>query len=132
LPVLAVVGRRYWRATPDAESTGCSCHRSSFVISNRDSCFDHIVISLYASIGGVEKPCRRERLNVRMDIAVVAPQGLRQRPHAGHFVPADVMQQFHPLSRHEAGESVPTLEREMTLVEGLPLALDSGVTGKYL
>src|ERR1700722_6590574 len=54
-----------------------------------------------------------------MDVAVVALQRLCQRPHTGHFVPANVVQQLHPLSRHDAGESVPTLERKMTLMEGL-------------
>jgi hypothetical protein len=49
------------------------------VISDRDFGFDYIVVSLNASVGGVEKPCRRESLDVRMDIAVFAlqsgPQG---------------------------------------------------------
>jgi len=43
----------------DAELTVCSCRCSWFVISNRDLRFDHVVISLHASIGGVEKPCCR-------------------------------------------------------------------------
>ncbi len=40
------------------------------MISNRDFGFDHVIISLHASISSVEKPCRGERLDVRMDIAV--------------------------------------------------------------
>ena len=89
------------------------------VISNRDSGFDHIVIGLHSAVDVVEKPGRRERLHVRMNVAVVAPQRLGQRPHARYVVPANVVQQLHPFSRQDASESVPTLERKMALLENL-------------
>ena len=44
----------------NAAQSAMSLRRFSwFVISNRDLSFYHVVISLHASIGGVEKPCCR-------------------------------------------------------------------------
>ena len=62
-----------------------------FVISNRNLCFDHVIVSLYTVVRGIQKTSRRQRLNVCVNIAVVAPKSLRQRPDTPHLVPPDIV-----------------------------------------
>src|ERR1039457_2065288 len=54
-----------------------------------------------------------------MDVAVVAPERFRQGADAGDSVAVNVSQEIHPLAGQNAGESIPTLERQMALVKGL-------------
>src|SRR5271166_5814992 len=93
--------------------------RSWFMFSNRDLGFNRVVIGPYATVRGVEKPSGSQGLDISMDVAVVAPQCLRQSADTGDVVPVDVAQQLHPPSRQDADEGVPAFERQMALMENL-------------
>src|SRR5262249_49487531 len=87
--------------------------------SNRDLGFDGIVVSAHAAVCGIEKPGGCQGLDIRVDIAVVAAERLRERANTGDFVPAHVAQQLHPLTCQYAGKRIPAFERQMALMEGL-------------
>jgi hypothetical protein len=93
--------------------------RSGFRDSNCDPGFDGVVIRPETTVRRIEKAGRREGLNIRMDVAVVAPERFRQGAGAGDSVAADVSQEIHPFAGQDAGERIPTLERQMALVKGL-------------
>ena len=88
------------------------------LISNRNLCLDHIVIGPHASVGGAEKSGGRQRLDVCVDVAVVAPERLSWGSYAGDLVPADVVQQLYPFAGQTARESVLPSD-PLALMEGL-------------
>ena len=58
--------------------------------SNCDPGFDGVVVHPHAAIRRIEQPRRRQRLDIRMNIAVIAPQRLCECSDAGDLVPSDI------------------------------------------
>ena len=58
--------------------------------SNRDLGFYRIVIRMHAAVRGVEQPGGHQGLDIRVDIAVVAPKHLCQGADTGDLVPTNI------------------------------------------
>lgn len=58
--------------------------------SNRDLGFYRIVIRMHAAVRGVEQPGGRQGLDIRVDIAVVAPKRLCQGADTDDLVPTNI------------------------------------------
>jgi hypothetical protein len=87
--------------------------------SDSDLGLDRIIIGAHTVLRRIEQAGRQQSLNVRVHVAVVAPQRLGQRTHTRHFVPAYVTQQLHALSGQDTDERIPTLERQKAFLKFL-------------
>ena len=85
--------------------------------SNRDLGFNRIVIGSDTALIHVEKSFCRQGLYIGVNIAVVASQCFCEGADACNRVPVNVPQEFHSLRGQNAGEGIPTLERQMALAE---------------
>src|SRR2546429_6149358 len=103
-----------WR-WPAAASTASRSLRSRRAAArsgwlNRDPCFDRIVVGAKASIRRVEKSGLSEGPYVRVYVAVVALQRLRQRANASYIVAPHIAQQLHPFAGQDTHQRVPILK----------------------